>query len=84
MSPRSCRRGNKVYRYYRCRALVAADHRCGYQIAAWDIESMIWKRHPDTYDGEAVDAGRLRQMVARVVYKPDQNRVEVNWKKDPD
>ncbi|MCC6367988.1 MAG: hypothetical protein IT165_31065 [Bryobacterales bacterium] len=45
---------------------------------------MIWKRHPDTRDGEAVDAVRLRQMVARVVYKPDQNRVAVNWRKESD
>ena len=31
-----------------------------------------------------MDAGRLRQQVARDVYKPDQNRVAVNWKQGPD
>jgi hypothetical protein len=45
---------------------------------------MIWKRQPDVREGESLDAGRLRQLVARVVYKPDQNRVAVTWKKDPE
>jgi hypothetical protein len=84
LSPHSCRRGNKVYRYYRCRATAEGRAPCGYQIPAWDIESMMWKRHPDVRQGEPLDASRLRLMVARVVYKPDENRVAVNWKKDPD
>ncbi|MBL8240636.1 MAG: hypothetical protein JNM66_24670 [Bryobacterales bacterium] len=45
---------------------------------------MIWKRHPDVRDGDPMDAGRLRPSVAGVVYKPDQNRVAVTWKKDPE
>jgi hypothetical protein len=84
LSPHSCRRGNKVYRYYRCRATAGGRKPGGYLIPAWDIESMIWKRQPDVREGESLDAGRLRQLVARVVYKPDQNRVAVTWKKDPE
>jgi hypothetical protein len=44
---------------------------------------MIWKRQPNVREGESLDAGRLRQLVAPVVSKPDQNRVAVTWKKDP-
>jgi DNA invertase Pin-like site-specific DNA recombinase len=84
LSPHSCRRGNKVYRYYRCRATAGGRAPCGYLIPALDIESMIWKRQPNVREGESLDAGRLRQLVARVVYKPDQNRVAVTWKKDPE
>jgi hypothetical protein len=38
----------------------------------------------DSREGEPLDPGRLRLMVARVVYKPDANRVAVNWQKDRD
>ncbi len=44
---------------------------------------MIWKRHPDMREGEPLDPKRLRLMVAHIVYKPDGNRVLVNWQKDP-
>jgi hypothetical protein len=45
---------------------------------------MIWQRHPDTREGEPLDPKRVRLMVARVVYKPDPERVVVNWQKDRD
>ncbi|MFO0364690.1 MAG: zinc ribbon domain-containing protein [Acidobacteriota bacterium] len=83
LSPHSCRRGNQVYRYYLCRATAGGRAPGGYLIPAWEIESMMWKRQPNVREGESLDAGRLRQLVARVVYKPDQNRVAVTWKKDP-
>jgi hypothetical protein len=45
---------------------------------------MIWNRHPDTREGESLDAGRLRLIVVRVAQKPDANRFVVNWQKDQD
>lgn len=41
LSPHSCRRRNKIYRYCRCRATSGGRPGCGYQITAWDIESGI-------------------------------------------
>jgi site-specific DNA recombinase len=82
LSPHSCRRGNKVYRYYRCRATARGRPPCGYQIAAGYIEFMIAKRYPKAEEGEQLLSGRLRQIVERVVYDPDEDRVYLKWSKD--
>lgn len=82
LSPHSCRRGNKIYRYYRCRATSSGRPACGYQITAWDIESGIAKRHPQAREGNPLDYSKLRQAVDRVVYYPDTGRVFVRWNKD--
>jgi hypothetical protein len=74
--------GNKVFRYYRCRATPGGRDLCGYLIPACDIESIIGKRHPDVREGDPTNAARLRFSVAGVVYKTDQNRLVVTRKKD--
>jgi hypothetical protein len=40
------------------------------------------KRYPNAKEGEQLLSGRLRQIVERVVYDPDDDRVYLKWSKD--
>jgi Recombinase zinc beta ribbon domain len=46
LTPLSTRRGNSVYRYYRCRATAGGRQPCEYQVAAGTIEAAVADQLP--------------------------------------
>ncbi len=67
LMPHGTRRGNKVYRYYRCRSTADGRPPCGYQIAAGTIESAVAAVLPRIHRDE-LDSHRIRTHVESVVY----------------
>lgn len=67
LMPHSTRRGNKVYRYYRCRSTAGGRPPCGYQIAAGTIESAVADLLPRMYRDE-LDSHRILTHVESVLY----------------
>ena len=67
LMPHSTRRGNKVYRYYRCRSTAGGRPPCGYQIAAGAIESAVANVLPRAHRDE-LDSHRIRTHVESVLY----------------
>jgi site-specific DNA recombinase len=70
LTPHSTRRGNIVYRYYRCRATAGGRPPCGYQVAAGIIEAAVADQLPRRHRDE-LDSRRIREHVERVVYEDD-------------
>ena len=79
LTPHSTRRGNRVYRYYRCRATAGGRPPCGYQVAAGTIEAAVADQLPRKYRDE-LDSHRIREQVERVVYKDDSGTVTIRLK----
>jgi DNA invertase Pin-like site-specific DNA recombinase len=67
LMPHSTRRGNKVYRYYRCRSTAGGRAPCGYQIAAGTIESAVADVLPRAHRDE-LNSHRIRTHVESVLY----------------
>ena len=67
LMPHSSRRGNKVYRLYRCRSTAGGRPPCGYQIAARTIESAVADVLPRAHRDE-LDSHRIRTHVESVLY----------------
>ncbi len=76
LTPHSTRRGNVVYRYYRCRATAGGRPPCGYQVAAGTIEVAVADQLPREHRKE-LDSYRIREHVERVVYEDDSGTVTV-------
>ena len=74
LTSHSTRRGNIVYRYYRCRA--TAGGRPKNQVAAGTIEAAVADRLPRKHRGE-LDSHRIREHVERVVEEDDSGTVTV-------
>jgi hypothetical protein len=74
--PHSTRRGNKVYRYYRCRSTAGGRSPCGYQIAAGTIESAVADLLPRAHRNE-LDSFRIRTHVEAVLYDNETCTVTV-------
>ena len=70
LTPHSSRRGNRVYRYYRCRSTAGGRPPCGYQVAAGMVESAATDLLPRTRRDE-LESHRLRTRVESVVYDND-------------
>jgi DNA invertase Pin-like site-specific DNA recombinase len=79
LTPHSTRRGNRVYRYYRCRATAGGRPPCGYQVAAGTIEAGVADQLPRKYRDE-LDSHRIREHVERVVYENDSGTVTIRLK----
>jgi site-specific DNA recombinase len=67
LTPHSSRRGNKVYRYYRCRSTRGGRKPCGYQLAAGIIESIVADQLPRAHRDE-LDSQRIRAHVESAVF----------------
>jgi hypothetical protein len=76
LTPHSTRRGNIVYRYYRCRATAGGRPPCGYQVAAGTIEVAVADQLPREHRKE-LDSHRIREHVERVVDEDDSGTVTV-------
>jgi DNA invertase Pin-like site-specific DNA recombinase len=76
LTPHSTHRGNKVYRYYRCRATAGGRPPCGYQVAAGMIETAVADQLPRKHRDE-LDSHRIREHVERVVYEEDSGMVTI-------
>jgi DNA invertase Pin-like site-specific DNA recombinase len=76
LMPHSTRRGNKVYRYYRCRSTAGGRPPCGYQIAAGTIESAVADLLPRAHRDE-LDSFRIRTRVEAVLYDNETCTVTV-------
>lgn len=83
LSPHSTRHGNKVYRYYRCRATAGGRPPCGYQVSAGLLENAVADHFPNRTRDELISQ-RIRQLVDHVVYDPTTGRVEVEWRSQDD
>ncbi len=83
LTPHSCRRGSKVYRYYRRRASGGDRPPCGYQVAAGSIEFHIAALYQNA-DGKPAESlsWQLRQVVDSAVYDPEKGRVYLSWRRD--
>jgi site-specific DNA recombinase len=79
LTPHSTRRGNRVYRYYRCRATAGGRPPCGYQVAAGTIEAAVADQLPRKYRDE-LDSHRIREHVEMVVYEDDSGTVTIRLK----
>jgi hypothetical protein len=79
LTPHSTRRGNIVYRYYRCRATAGGRPPCGYQVAAGTIEAAVADQLPREHRGE-LDSHRIREHVESVVYEDASGTVTIRWK----
>ena len=66
MSPHTVRHRNVIYCYYRCRSTAGGRPPCGFQIAAFVLESslqrVLWRR------GVKVEANKIRNHVEVVTY----------------
>jgi hypothetical protein len=67
LTPHSSRQGNKVYRYYRCRATAGGLPPCRYQVAAGTLESAVADVLPRVHRDE-LDSHRIRTHVESVLY----------------
>ncbi len=76
LSPHGTRRGNKVYRYYRCRATAGGRSPCGYQISAGLLKNAVAAQLPNRTRDDFVSQ-RIRQLVDHVVYDPRSGRIRV-------
>lgn len=76
MTPHSTRRGNKVYRYYRCRATAGGRDPCGYQVSAGIIESAVAYQLPKRSRDE-LDSHRIRDYVELVIFEPESGTVHI-------
>ncbi|MCZ2150027.1 MAG: zinc ribbon domain-containing protein [Bryobacterales bacterium] len=76
LSPHGTRRGNKVYRYYRCRATAGGRSPCGYQISAGLLKNAVGAQLPNRTRDDFVSQ-RIRQLVDHVVYDPRSGRIRV-------
>lgn len=81
LTPHSCRRGSKIYRYYRCRATGGSRPPCGYQVQAGAIEFSIARQYRNA-EGKPADllGSQLRMVVDIAVYDPGKRRIHVSWK----
>ncbi|MGB9620261.1 MAG: recombinase family protein, partial [Armatimonadota bacterium] len=81
LTPHSCRRGSKIYRYYRCRATGGGRPPCGYQVQAGAIEFSIARQYRNA-EGKPEDLldSQLRLLVDVAVYDPGKRRIYVSWK----
>ncbi len=81
LTSHSCRRGSKVYRYYRCRATGGGRPPCGHQVQAGAIEFSIARqyRNPEGKPEDLLDS-QLRLVVDVAVYDPGKRRISVSWK----
>jgi hypothetical protein len=81
LTPHSCRRESKIYRYYRCRAMGGGRPPCGYQVQAGAIEFSIARQYRNA-EGEPEDLldSQLRLVVDVAVYDPGKRRIYVSWK----
>lgn len=78
LSPHSTRHGNKVYRYYRCRAAAVGRSPCGYQEPVGPLENAVDSQLPDRTRDDIISQW-IRQHVDHVVYDPTSGRVEIEW-----
>lgn len=76
LTPHSSRRGNKVYRYYRCRSTADGRPPCGYQVAAGTIEAAVADLLPRAHRDE-LDCHRIRAHVESVLYDNETGTVTV-------
>ena len=76
LMPHSTRRGNKVYRYYRCRSTAGGSPPCGYQIAAGPIESAVADVLPRAHRDD-IDSHRIRTYVESVLFDNETRIVTV-------
>jgi site-specific DNA recombinase len=76
LTPHSTRRGNKVYRYYRCRATAGGRDPCGYQVSAGIIESVVAYQLPKRSRDE-LDSRRIRDYVELVIFEPESGTVHI-------
>jgi site-specific DNA recombinase len=79
LSPHSSRRGNKVYRYYRCRATAGGRPPCGYQVSAGGIENEVADRLPNGSRDDPIRR-RIGELVEHVVYDPETRRIQIRWR----
>jgi DNA invertase Pin-like site-specific DNA recombinase len=79
LTPHSTRRGNIVYRYYRCRATAGGRPPCGYQVAAGTIEVAVADQLPREHR-EELDSHRIHKHIERVVYEDDSGTVTIRLK----
>jgi hypothetical protein len=79
LSPHSTRKGNKVYRYYRCRATAGGRPSCDYQISAGHIGNAVADHFPNR-SGDDFIAKRIRELVEHVIYEPDTRRIQIRWR----
>ena len=81
LTPHSCRRGSKIYRYYRCRAMGGGRPPCGYQVQAGAMEFSIARQYRNAV-GKPEDLldSQLRLVVDVAVYDPGKRRIYVSWK----
>lgn len=78
LSPHSTRHGNRVYRYYRCRATAGGRSPCGYQVPAGPLENAVAAQLPNRTRDDIISQS-IRQLVDHVVYDPTSGRVEIEW-----
>jgi hypothetical protein len=76
--PHSTRKGNWVYRYYRCRATAGGRPPCGYQVAAGHIETAVADQLPG--NSHDLDSERIHQHVESVVYDDETGTVTIRLK----
>lgn len=79
LSPHSTRHGNKVYRYYRCRATAGGRPPCGYQVSAGLLENAVADHFPNRTRDECISQ-RIKQLVEHVVYNPATRGVRIEWR----
>ena len=79
LTPHSTRKGNWVYRYYRCRATAGGRPPCGYQVAAGDIETAVADQLPSHFRHD-LDSERIHQHVESVVYDDETGTVTIRRK----
>lgn len=79
LTPHSTRKGNWVYRYYRCRATAGGRPPCGYQVAAGQIETAVADQLPG-HSRHDLDSERIHQHVESVVYDDETGTVTIRLK----
>ena len=79
LTPHSTRKGNWVYRYYRCRATAGGRPPCGYQVAAGHIETAVADQLPGHFRHD-LDSERIHQHVESVVYDDETGTVTIRLK----
>ena len=79
LSPHSSRRGNKVYRYYRCRATAGGRVPCGYQVSAGHIETAVADHLPHGSRDDLIRR-QVGELVEHVVCDPETRRIQIRWR----
>lgn len=79
LSPHSTRKGNKVYRYSRCRATAGGRPACGYQISAGHIENAVADRLPNSSRDDLLRR-RIGELVEHAIYDPETRGIQIRWR----